>query len=180
MLCLALSAASASLVHCHAVLGGPRDRHRALTRMEESEDARPLMEPARNVISSDRRSHTVRTASCSAEHWPLPGDLWLAWGARSCSAAALTCTARASAPASTATASAAPARRTRGGTPSASRPPRSSSPYRRPWATRCTRPCPSTASLACGQATAGACARAGRRRDSTSRLQPHAVEAATI
>ena len=80
MLWLALSAASASLVHRHAVLGGPRDRHRALTRMEESEDARPLMEPARNVISSDRRSHTVRTASCSAEHWPLPGDLWLAWG----------------------------------------------------------------------------------------------------
>ena len=77
---LALSIASASLVHRHAVLGGPRDRHRALTRMEESEDARPLMEPARNVISSDRRSHTVRTASCSAEHWPLPGDLWLAWG----------------------------------------------------------------------------------------------------
>ena len=53
MLWLALSAASASLVHRHAVLGGPRDRHRALTRMEESEDARPLMEPARNVISTE-------------------------------------------------------------------------------------------------------------------------------
>ena len=57
-----LLAASGSFLHRHAVLGGPQDRHRrALTRMEEpSEDARPLMEPARNVISTSRRSHTVR------------------------------------------------------------------------------------------------------------------------
>jgi|NorSeaMetagenome_1021524.scaffolds.fasta_scaffold168161_1 hypothetical protein len=75
---LALSVASGSFLHRHAVLGGPKDRHRrALSRMEESEDTRPLMEPARNVISTNRWSHTVCTVSkCRA--------LWLA-GA--CSAA---------------------------------------------------------------------------------------------
>ena len=64
-----LLAASGSFLHRHAVLGGPQDRHRrALTRMEEpSEDARPLMEPARNVISTAASlTQCAHTVSCSA------------------------------------------------------------------------------------------------------------------
>ena len=52
---LALPLVSGSLLHRHAVLGGPKGHRCALTRMEESEAARPLMEPARNVISCPRR-----------------------------------------------------------------------------------------------------------------------------
>ena len=52
---LVLPLVSGSLLHRHAVLGGPKGHRCALTRMEGSEAARPLMEPARNVISCARR-----------------------------------------------------------------------------------------------------------------------------
>ena len=52
---LVLPLVSGSLLHRHAVLGGPKGHRCALTRMEGSEAARPLMEPARNVISCPRR-----------------------------------------------------------------------------------------------------------------------------
>ena len=57
---------SGSLLHRHAALGGPKGHRCALTRMEESEAARPLMEPARNVISCARRFTQCAQSSQSA------------------------------------------------------------------------------------------------------------------
>ena len=68
MLCLplVLPLVSGSLLHRHAVLGGPKGHRCALTRMEGSEAARPLMEPARNVISCARRFTQCAPSSQSA------------------------------------------------------------------------------------------------------------------
>ena len=44
---------SASLLHRHTSLGVPIRHRRAVTRMESEEPSRPLMEPARNVISTE-------------------------------------------------------------------------------------------------------------------------------
>ena len=63
---LALPLVSGSLLHRHAVLGGPKGHRCALTRMEGSEAARPLMEPARNVISCARRFTQCAQSSQSA------------------------------------------------------------------------------------------------------------------
>jgi hypothetical protein len=72
---LMLPLVSGSLLHRHAVLGGPKGHRCALTRMEESEDARPLMEPARNVISAPTGSHSVHQSAIVAGLGVLSGAL---------------------------------------------------------------------------------------------------------
>ena len=62
---------SGSLLHRHAVLGGLKGHRCTLTRMEGSEAARPLMEPARNVISCARRFTQYDSR--------LKVRSWLAW-----------------------------------------------------------------------------------------------------